>query len=177
MAEINDKIEADMVDQKDAPASVAPDAPAIAAMNMIQALNSALDVKMAEDPTVVSYGEDAGYFGGVFRVTDHLQKKHGLSRSFDAPISESGIVGTAIGMAAYGLRPVVEIQFADYIYPAYDQIVSEDALSLGRPVHHADGGAQPLRRRHLRGPDAQPVARKPVHPHRRSEGGDPVQPL
>jgi len=72
MAEINDKIEADMVDQKDAPASVAPDAPAIAAMNMIQALNSALDVKMAEDPTVVSYGEDAGYFGGVFRVTDHL---------------------------------------------------------------------------------------------------------
>ncbi|HRL07108.1 MAG TPA: alpha-ketoacid dehydrogenase subunit beta, partial [Brevundimonas diminuta] len=127
MAEINDKIEADMVDQKDAPASVAPDAPAVAAMNMIQALNSALDVKMAEDPTVVSYGEDAGYFGGVFRVTDHLQKKHGLNRSFDAPISESGIVGTAIGMAAYGLRPVVEIQFADYIYPAYDQIVSEAA--------------------------------------------------
>jgi len=127
MAEINDKIEADMVDQKDAPASVAPDAPAIAAMNMIQALNSALDVKMAEDPTVVSYGEDAGYFGGVFRVTDHLQKKHGLTRSFDAPISETGIVGTAIGMAAYGLRPVVEIQFADYIYPAYDQIVSEAA--------------------------------------------------
>ncbi len=127
MAEINDKIEADMVDQKNAPASVAPDAPAVAPMNMIQALNSALDVKMAEDPTVVSYGEDAGYFGGVFRVTDHLQKKHGLSRSFDAPISETGIVGTAIGMAAYGLRPVVEIQFADYIYPAYDQIVSEAA--------------------------------------------------
>lgn len=131
MAEINDKIEADMVDQKNAPASVAPEAsaaaPAVASMNMIQALNSALDVKMAEDPTVVSYGEDAGYFGGVFRVTDHLQKKHGMNRSFDAPISETGIVGAAIGMAAYGLRPVVEIQFADYIYPAYDQIVSEAA--------------------------------------------------
>jgi len=126
MAEINDKIEADMADQKDAPASVAP-ATGVQPMNMIQALNSALDVKMAEDPSVLSYGEDAGYFGGVFRVTDHLQKKHGLTRSFDAPISETGIVGTAIGMSTYGLRPVVEIQFADYIYPAYDQIVSEAA--------------------------------------------------
>jgi len=126
MAEINDKIEADMVDQKDAPASVAP-ASGIAPMNMIQALNSALDNKMAEDASVLSYGEDTGYFGGVFRVTDHLQKKHGLTRSFNAPISETGIVGTAIGMATYGLRPVVEIQFADYIYPAYDQIVSEAA--------------------------------------------------
>ncbi|WP_409021143.1 alpha-ketoacid dehydrogenase subunit beta [Brevundimonas vesicularis] len=115
-----------MVDQKDAPASIAP-ATGVAPMNMIQALNSGLDVKMAEDANVLSYGEDAGYFGGVFRVTDHLQKKHGLTRSFDAPISETGIVGTAIGMATYGLRPVVEIQFADYIYPAYDQIVSEAA--------------------------------------------------
>jgi len=96
-------------------------------MNMIQALNSALDIKMTEDPNVLSFGEDAGYFGGVFRVTDHLQKKHGLTRSFDAPISECGIVAAAIGMGAYGLRPVVEIQFADYIYPAYDQIVSEAA--------------------------------------------------
>ncbi len=96
-------------------------------MNMIQALNSALDVKMAEDETVLSFGEDAGYFGGVFRVTDGLQRKHGLTRSFDAPISEAGIVAAAIGMGAYGLRPVVEIQFADYIYPAYDQIVSEAA--------------------------------------------------
>jgi 2-oxoisovalerate dehydrogenase E1 component beta subunit len=96
-------------------------------MNMIQALNSALDIKMTEDPNVLSFGEDAGYFGGVFRVTDHLQKKHGLTRSFDAPISECGIVAAAIGMGSYGLRPVVEIQFADYIYPAYDQIVSEAA--------------------------------------------------
>src|SRR6202012_4661540 len=96
-------------------------------MNMIQALNSALDVMMAKDPNVLSYGEDAGFFGGVFRVTDGLQKKHGLTRSFDSPISEGGLVATAIGMGVYGLRPVVEIQFADYIYPGYDQIVSEAA--------------------------------------------------
>ena len=99
----------------------------MAAMSMIQALNSALDVMMTRDPRVVSFGEDAGYFGGVFRVTEGLQQKHGTQRSFDAPISEAGIIGVAIGMAARGLRPVPEIQFADYIYPAYDQIVSEAA--------------------------------------------------
>ena len=96
-------------------------------MNMIQALNSALDAKMAADPDVLSFGEDAGYFGGVFRVTEGLQARHGLTRSFDAPISESGIMAAAVGMAVYGLKPVVEMQFADYIYPAYDQIVSEAA--------------------------------------------------
>jgi 2-oxoisovalerate dehydrogenase E1 component beta subunit len=97
------------------------------AMNMIQALNSALDVMLERDPDVLIFGEDVGYFGGVFRVTDGLQKKHGVTRCFDSPIGEAGIVGVAIGMGAYGLRPVVEIQFADYIYPAYDQIVSEAA--------------------------------------------------
>ena len=97
------------------------------AMNMIQALNSALDNMLEKDPNVLIFGEDVGFFGGVFRVTDGLQKKHGLTRCFDAPIAEGGIVGAAIGMGAYGLRPVVEIQFADYIYPAYDQIVSEAA--------------------------------------------------
>lgn len=97
------------------------------AMNMIQALNSALDVMLGRDPDVLIFGEDIGYFGGVFRVTDGLQKKHGVTRCFDSPIGEAGIVGVAIGMGAYGLRPVVEIQFADYIYPAYDQIVSEAA--------------------------------------------------
>jgi 2-oxoisovalerate dehydrogenase E1 component beta subunit len=96
-------------------------------MNMIQALNSALDVMLTKDPNVLTFGEDVGYFGGVFRVTEGLQKKHGLTRCFDTPIGEGGIVATAIGMGAYGLRPVVEIQFADYIYPAYDQIVSEAA--------------------------------------------------
>jgi len=97
------------------------------AMSMIQALNSALDVMLGRDPDVVIFGEDVGYFGGVFRVTDGLQKKYGLTRCFDSPIGEAGIVGVAIGMSVYGLRPVVEIQFADYIYPAYDQIVSEAA--------------------------------------------------
>lgn len=99
----------------------------MATMNMIQALNSALDVMLARDPDVLIFGEDVGYFGGVFRVTDGLQRKHGLSRCFDAPIAENGIVAAAIGMAAFGLRPVVEIQFADYILPAYDQLVSEAA--------------------------------------------------
>jgi 2-oxoisovalerate dehydrogenase E1 component beta subunit len=96
-------------------------------MNMIQALNSALDVMLTEDPDTLIFGEDVGYFGGVFRVTEGLQRKHGLTRCFDAPISEGGIVATAIGMGAYGLRPIVEIQFADYILPAYDQLVSEAA--------------------------------------------------
>jgi len=96
-------------------------------MNMIQALNSALDVMLTKDPNVLTFGEDVGYFGGVFRVTEGLQKKHGLTRCFDTPIGEAGIVAAAIGMGAYGLRPVVEIQFADYIYPAYDQLVSEAA--------------------------------------------------
>jgi 2-oxoisovalerate dehydrogenase E1 component beta subunit len=94
-------------------------------MNMIQALNSAMDVMMARDPSVVVMGEDVGYFGGVFRVTDGLQRKYGESRVMDTPISEGGIVAAAIGMAINGLRPVAEIQFADYIYPGYDQIVSE----------------------------------------------------
>ena len=96
-------------------------------MNMIQALNSAHHVMMERDPDTVVLGEDVGYFGGVFRVTEGLQKKYGKQRAFDAPISENGIVAVAIGMAAYGLKPIAEIQFADYIYPGYDQIVSEAA--------------------------------------------------
>jgi len=99
----------------------------MASMNMIQALNNALDITLASDPDTLIFGEDVGYFGGVFRVTDKLQEKHGLTRCFDAPISEGGIIAAAIGMGAYGLRPVVEIQFADYILPAYDQLVSEAA--------------------------------------------------
>ncbi len=97
-------------------------------LTMIQALRSAMDVMLERDEDVVVYGQDVGYFGGVFRCTEGLQAKYGKSRVFDAPISESGIVGTAVGMGAYGLRPaVVEIQFADYFYPASDQIVSEMA--------------------------------------------------
>ena len=96
-------------------------------MTMIEAIRSAMDVSMGRDETVVVFGEDVGYFGGVFRCTQGLQQKYGNNRCFDAPISELGIVGAAIGMAAYGLRPCVEVQFADYVYPAYDQIVSEAA--------------------------------------------------
>jgi 2-oxoisovalerate dehydrogenase E1 component beta subunit len=96
-------------------------------MNMIQAINSAMDVMMERDPDVVVMGEDVGYFGGVFRATAGLQAKYGKTRAFDTPITEIGIIGVAIGMGAYGLRPVPEIQFADYIYPALDQLVSEAA--------------------------------------------------
>ena len=105
------------------------------AMNMIQAVNSALDVMFARDSNVVTFGEDVGYFGGVFRATAGLQKKYGKTRVFDTPIAEGGIIGTAIGMAVYGLRPVAEIQFADYIYPAFDQLVSEAAR-----LRHRSGG-------------------------------------
>ncbi len=96
-------------------------------MSMIEAIRSAMDVSMERDENVVVFGEDVGFFGGVFRCTQGLQQKYGSSRCFDTPINELGIVGCAIGMAAYGLRPCVEIQFADYMYPAYDQIVSEAA--------------------------------------------------
>jgi 2-oxoisovalerate dehydrogenase E1 component beta subunit len=96
-------------------------------MNMIQAINSAHNVMMERDEAIVVLGEDVGYFGGVFRATEGLQKKYGRTRVFDTPIAEGGIVGVAIGMAAYGLRPIAEIQFADYIYPAFDQIISEAA--------------------------------------------------
>lgn len=103
-------------------------------MSMVQALNSGLDVSMDRDDKVVVFGEDVGYFGGVFRVTDGLQRKYGTSRCFDTPIAESGIVGTGLGMAFYGLRPVVEIQFSDYFYPAMDQIVSEVSCTRHRSV-------------------------------------------
>ncbi len=97
----------------------------MAQMNMTQALNSAMDVMLGLDPSVVLIGEDIGYFGGVFRVTDGLQRKYGEHRVLDTPIAEGGIVAAAIGMAVNGLRPVAEIQFADYIYPGFDQIASE----------------------------------------------------
>ncbi|MEO7634651.1 MAG: alpha-ketoacid dehydrogenase subunit beta [Sphingomicrobium sp.] len=99
----------------------------MATLNMIQALNDAHKVAMRADEDVVVFGEDIGFFGGVFRVTEGLQKEFGHTRCFDAPISEGGIVAAAVGMAAYGLKPLIEIQFADYIYPGYDQIVSEVA--------------------------------------------------
>jgi 2-oxoisovalerate dehydrogenase E1 component beta subunit len=97
----------------------------MAQMNMVEAIRSALDVMLDKDPNVIILGEDVGYFGGVFRCTDGLQRKFGEHRVIDAPIAEGGIIGAAIGMGINGLRPVAEIQFADYIYPGFDQIVSE----------------------------------------------------
>jgi pyruvate dehydrogenase E1 component beta subunit len=94
-------------------------------MNLLQAVNDALRVEMRRDPRVVVLGEDVGRFGGVFRATENLQAEFGPDRCIDTPLAESGIVGAAIGMALYGMRPVPEIQFGDYVYPAYDQIVNE----------------------------------------------------
>jgi len=94
-------------------------------MNMVQAINDALRVEMRRDDRIVILGEDVGRVGGVFRVTQGLFDEFGEDRVIDTPLSEGGIVGCAIGMALYGLVPVPEIQFSDFIYPAYDQIVNE----------------------------------------------------
>ncbi len=94
-------------------------------MNIIQAVNDALKLEMRRDKRVVVLGEDIGKFGGVFRATQGLHEEFGEARVIDTPLAESGIIGTAIGMALYGLKPVAEIQFADFIFPAFDQIVSE----------------------------------------------------
>ena len=94
-------------------------------MNMIQALNQALDLYMEREERAVILGEDVGHFGGVFRVTQGLQEKYGSERVFDTPLAEAGIVGMAIGMGLAGLRVIVEIQFADFVFPAFDQIVNE----------------------------------------------------
>lgn len=101
-------------------------------MNMVNAINDALDIKLSEDKNVVVYGEDVGVEGGVFRVTEGLQQKHGVIRVFDSPLAESGIVGTAIGMAVAGLRPVVEMQFCGFIYPAFNQIISHASRMRNR---------------------------------------------
>jgi pyruvate dehydrogenase E1 component beta subunit len=99
----------------------------MAVMTMIQAVNSALDVKLADDENVLCFGEDVGVEGGVFRATDALQKKYGEKRVFDTPLAESSIVGTAVGMAIAGLRPVAEIQFDGFMHPAFNQLVSHVA--------------------------------------------------
>ncbi len=96
-------------------------------MNLVQAINSALRAALQEDETVLLIGEDIGSLGGVFRVTQGLREEFGADRVLDTPLSETGILGTAIGMALHGLRPVSEIQFADFIYPGFDQLVSEAA--------------------------------------------------
>ncbi|PCI58334.1 MAG: alpha-ketoacid dehydrogenase subunit beta [Gammaproteobacteria bacterium] len=99
----------------------------MAKMNMLQAINSALDIAMSEDESTLCFGEDVGHFGGVFRATSGLQDKYGKLRCFNTPLVEQGIIGFANGLAAQGSRPIAEIQFADYIFPAFDQIVNEAA--------------------------------------------------
>ena len=99
----------------------------MATLTLLQAINDGLKTALRDDPTVLVFGEDVGKKGGVFLATENLQKEFGPERCFDTPLSEDGIVGTAIGMAMNGLRPVAEIQFQDFIYPAFDQIVSEAA--------------------------------------------------
>src|SRR6187399_156288 len=108
--------------------------------NMVLAINDALRVAMRGDPRVVVLGEDVGKVGGVFRVTAGLQEEFGEERVIDTPLSENGIVGCAVGMALYGMVPVVEIQFADFIWPAYDQIVNELAK-----YRYRSGGEYPAK--------------------------------
>ena len=152
----------------------------MAQMNMIQALNSAMDIMLARDPNVVVLGEDVGFFGGVFRVTDGLQRKYGEQRVLDTPIAEGAIVGAAIGMGVNGLRPVAEMQFADYIYPACDQIFSE----LARLRYRSAGefwapGHDPhaVRRRHPRRPDALAEPGRHLHARVRHQGRDALEPV
>ena len=94
-------------------------------MNLVEAIRSALEVAMASDDDVVLLGEDIGKFGGVFRATAGLQERFGEDRVIDTPLNEAGIIGSAVGMGLYGMRPVPEIQFSDFIYPGFDQIVNE----------------------------------------------------
>lgn len=94
----------------------------MAKLNMVEAINLALREEMEKDPRIIILGEDVGREGGVFRVTDGLQQRYGVDRVIDTPLAESGIVGIALGMAVYGLRPIAEIQFEGFLYPCLDQI-------------------------------------------------------
>jgi 2-oxoisovalerate dehydrogenase E1 component beta subunit len=96
-------------------------------MNLLQAINNALITAMTDDEKVMVFGEDVGHFGGVFRATSNLQEKFGKGRCFNTPLTEQGIIGFANGLASHGSVPVAEIQFSDYIFPAFDQIVNETA--------------------------------------------------
>ena len=109
-------------------------------MNIIEAVRSALQLQMRADPRTVVLGEDIGKFGGVFRATSGLFDEFGAERVIDTPLAEAGIIGTAIGMALYGLKPVPEIQFADFIFPAFDQIVNELAK-----FRYRSGGEYPCK--------------------------------
>ena len=148
-------------------------------ITLAKALNMGLRKAMEDDPKVLIMGEDVGKLGGVFRITDGLQKDFGEDRVIDSPLAESGIVGTAVGLALRGYRPVVEIQFDGFVYPAYDQIVTpgrQDELPLQGPLADADGHPDPVRRWHRcrRAPLREPGGA--VRAHARAQGGRLLQP-
>jgi 2-oxoisovalerate dehydrogenase E1 component beta subunit len=117
----------------------------MAQMNLLQAINNALDTVMAENERAVCFGEDVGHFGGVFRATSGLQEKYGKSRCFNTPLVEQGVIGFANGLAAQGSTAIAEIQFADYIFPAFDQIVNESAKFRYRSGNEFDVGKLTIR--------------------------------
>lgn len=117
----------------------------MAQMNLLHAINSALDIAMTEDDSTLCFGEDVGHFGGVFRATSGLQEKYGKDRCFNTPLVEQGVIGFANGLAAQGSRPIAEIQFADYIFPAFDQIVNEAAKFRYRSGNEFDVGNLTIR--------------------------------
>ena len=139
-----------------------------------KALNMGLRKAMEDDDKVVILGEDIGKLGGVFRITDGLQKDFGEHRVLDTPLAESGIVGTAVGLAMRGYRPVCEIQFDGFVFPAFDQIISQVAKVTYRTqgaFADAGGHPDPVRRRHRRGRASRRVAGVVLLPHRRAAGG------
>lgn len=117
----------------------------MAQMNMLHAINEALSIAMKADERMVIFGEDVGHFGGVFRATSGLQEQYGRDRCFNTPLTEQGIAGFANGLASYGMTAVAEIQFADYIFPAFDQIVNESAKFRYRSGNQFDVGGLTFR--------------------------------
>ena len=117
----------------------------MAQMNLLQAINNALILSMQKNEKIVVFGEDVGHFGGVFRATSNLQEKFGKKRCFNTPLTEQGIIGFATGLASQGTYPVAEIQFADYIFPAFDQIVNETAKFRYRSGSQFDCGSLTIR--------------------------------
>ena len=150
----------------------------MATMSLGRALNAGLRQAMERDPKVVLMGEDIGKLGGVFRVTEGLQRDFGDRRVIDTPLAESGVIGTAVGLAMRGYRPVCEIQFDGFVYPAFDQIVSQVAKlhyrTEGR-VRHAGDHPRALRRRRRRGRAPLRVAGGLLRPHGRAARRDAEQ--
>ena len=144
---------------------------------LAKGINEGLRAAMEHDPKVVLMGEDIGKLGGVFRVTDGLQKDFGEDRVIDTPLAESGIIGTAIGLAMRGYRPVCEIQFDGFVFPAFDQIVSQLAKMHARVARQGEDAGRhphPVRRRHRRGRAPQRVARGLLRAHRRPARWSPA---